>query len=481
MMKISVQVGDKKSLEIACGEGNQSIRWLALVAAQRLQLLKPKGRSRMREKYDARRGFLLPQAVVVKGHDDSIQDPEAIIKNVMQEGSQVEVVLMEEMGLDDVGAPMESDWFLKAFGVGEATKRRLNGARLREVYKAKVDVNGADGGVYESTQSGGVVAGEFDVTVEGVVISGPLETVGQIRAAMEHDWRSAGLGEFFDDPNEAAAVKRLLQAHLPALNRVHASRSGGESGARMSFNDFGHLLHRCGVMPYSERHGDAAPTEKTRKVFKDACRGIWPGDGKSLNRAQFLAALVLTARTEGRGGRRNNTLEPLKRVIEEKLLPSHDEATVDNVGAIINREEVQRFVSNNRRLLHSAYLLYAEASDDGAFVTLEHFREMMDDCGAMPSMTATSSGQETSDSLVEACFLEVQGKSPLPVLVFTDCIDAACRLAIMNLKKSSSQFSGQGTYSAGPSGSAEQPELDAIFFALDCMIDLGLGDKGLST
>ena len=31
---------------------------------------------------------------------------------------------MEEMGLDDVGAPMESDWFLKAFGVGEATKRR---------------------------------------------------------------------------------------------------------------------------------------------------------------------------------------------------------------------------------------------------------------------------------------------------------------------------------------------------------------------
>ena len=70
---------------------------------------------------------------------------------------------------------------------------RLNGARLREVYKAKVDVNGA-GGVYESTQPGGVVAGEFDVTVEGVVISGPLETVGQIRVAMEHDWRSAGLG-----------------------------------------------------------------------------------------------------------------------------------------------------------------------------------------------------------------------------------------------------------------------------------------------
>ena len=35
-----------------------------------------------------------------------------------------QVVLMEAVEVDDVGSPMASDWLLKAFGSGEATKRR---------------------------------------------------------------------------------------------------------------------------------------------------------------------------------------------------------------------------------------------------------------------------------------------------------------------------------------------------------------------
>lgn len=31
---------------------------------------------------------------------------------------------MEEVKVDEVGAPVENEWFLKAFGVGEATSRR---------------------------------------------------------------------------------------------------------------------------------------------------------------------------------------------------------------------------------------------------------------------------------------------------------------------------------------------------------------------
>lgn len=37
-------------------------------------------------------------------------------------------------------------------------------------------------------------------------------------------------------------------------------------------------------------------------------------------------------------------------------------------------QDVQRYISGNRRLLHAVYLLYAEPSDDGALITLEHFR-----------------------------------------------------------------------------------------------------------
>lgn len=42
--------------------------------------------------------------------------------------------------------------------------------------------------------SRGVPGSGFDVTVEGVAVSGPLETPGEIRVAMEHDWRSADIG-----------------------------------------------------------------------------------------------------------------------------------------------------------------------------------------------------------------------------------------------------------------------------------------------
>lgn len=45
---------------------DKSLRWLALVASQRLQLMQPKGRQRMREAGDARRGFALPKAVISK-------------------------------------------------------------------------------------------------------------------------------------------------------------------------------------------------------------------------------------------------------------------------------------------------------------------------------------------------------------------------------------------------------------------------------
>lgn len=35
-----------------------------------------------------------------------------------------QVVLMDAVEMDDVGAPVASEWFLKAFGSGEGTKRR---------------------------------------------------------------------------------------------------------------------------------------------------------------------------------------------------------------------------------------------------------------------------------------------------------------------------------------------------------------------
>lgn len=65
--------------------------------------------------------------------------------------------------------------------------------RLRQDYQSKVEAEHLAIGGRDSVISGYGRAG-FDVTVEGVAISGPFETTGEIRAAIEQDWRSADIG-----------------------------------------------------------------------------------------------------------------------------------------------------------------------------------------------------------------------------------------------------------------------------------------------
>ncbi len=65
---------------------------------------------------------------------------------------------------------------------------------MRDEYEAKMAQQEDAGlGGLGAHGGGGLSGGGFDVTVEGVAISGPLETPGEIRAAMEHDWRSADI------------------------------------------------------------------------------------------------------------------------------------------------------------------------------------------------------------------------------------------------------------------------------------------------
>lgn len=73
---------------------------------------------------------------------------------------------------------------------------------MRDEYETKLaseedagigGVEGADGG-FPGLGSRRASGGGFDVTVEGVAISGPLETPGEIRVAMEQDWRAADIG-----------------------------------------------------------------------------------------------------------------------------------------------------------------------------------------------------------------------------------------------------------------------------------------------
>lgn len=63
----------------------------------------------------------------------------------------------------------------------------------------------------------------------------------------------------------------------------------------------------------------------------------------------------------------------------------------------------------------------------------------------------------------------------------TDFAVCSNRLAIMTAEDSSSQQAQQpGTPTEPRGGLPHQKELDAIYLVLDCIIDLGLGDRGIN-
>jgi hypothetical protein len=122
-MKVKVNVNGLEFF-VPCGDGDQSLKWLSLVASQQYSIRRPNGRSRNREESKSKTGFFLPLSVQsAKGEE--LSDPEQRINEVFQDGAEVRIELQEEVEIDAIGAPVLSEWQVKSFAVGEASKLRL--------------------------------------------------------------------------------------------------------------------------------------------------------------------------------------------------------------------------------------------------------------------------------------------------------------------------------------------------------------------
>ena len=89
-MKVTVVV-EKMNFVVPCGPGEQKMKWLGLVAAQRHALAVPHGRTRAREESDEKRGFFLPKDVL--DYRGGSLDPDLVIKDVLNDGDEVKVEL----------------------------------------------------------------------------------------------------------------------------------------------------------------------------------------------------------------------------------------------------------------------------------------------------------------------------------------------------------------------------------------------------
>lgn len=75
-------------IAVSVGDGEQSLTWLAMVASQQYELLKPKGRSRVREPSFSKRGFFLPESIM--SSKEEILDPKTKVRQIKVNELEIE-------------------------------------------------------------------------------------------------------------------------------------------------------------------------------------------------------------------------------------------------------------------------------------------------------------------------------------------------------------------------------------------------------
>lgn len=340
-MKVIVEV-EKMKIVVPCGAGEQKLKWLGLVAAQRHALAVPHGRTRAREENDEKRGLFLPRDVLAR--DGSSLAPDLLIKDVLGDGELVSVELQRVVEVDDIGAPILSPWATSAFATrGAASERRARGISSRASIatheaeiNAEVTRRAREDERYRSAHEAAALAEATQGTGYNVVVTGHLETAEEAAAALDLDWPA--VSESLQDlrchpgPTAKEAFKDELRRAYGDLNRIFVHYAGlGRVGAThgVSLGEFCHYAHisrlaryrdksntgtekqernrmlGCFASAQSRRAGDGGEKPKRRRSFDNARGGRDESKGDYdvafdgavaanalLSRAEFVAALV---------------------------------------------------------------------------------------------------------------------------------------------------------------------------------------------
>mmetsp|Transcript_28754 Transcript_28754/g.54282 ORF Transcript_28754/g.54282 Transcript_28754/m.54282 type:complete len:599 (+) Transcript_28754:58-1854(+) len=127
-LNVTVEYGNvSKNFLIPVGDGDKTIKWLGLVAAQRFTLRSPHGSLRSREQRPITGGNtqLMPNTIY---SDESVfYHPDAIINTKFQDRQEVTVELINRIAVNGVGPTWyENDTQFKQFLTSEFRKRRLD-------------------------------------------------------------------------------------------------------------------------------------------------------------------------------------------------------------------------------------------------------------------------------------------------------------------------------------------------------------------
>jgi hypothetical protein len=285
-MKVLVEV-EKMKIMVPCGAGEQKMKWLGLVAAQRHALALPHGKTRAREESDEKRGFFLPKDVL--SDRGSSLDPDMVIKDVLGDGDRVTVELQTVVEVDDIGAPIMSPWQTRAFAAtGAASERRARGIASRAAIaeheaeiNAEVQRRVREDERYQRAHEAAALAEVTQAGGYNVVVTGHLETAEESAAALDLDWPA--LSESLKDlrcfPSATAkeAFKEDLRTSYGDLNRIFVHYAGlGRIGQQhgVSLSEFCHYAHISRLARHADKSNASTEKQERNRIlscFASAC------------------------------------------------------------------------------------------------------------------------------------------------------------------------------------------------------------------
>lgn len=244
-IKVTVNVHGV-SFTIPCGEGEQDVKWLALVAAKRYAhrevRLSQQTHGRVRPQLDRFNTIVYrPQNVYMSGSSQIVSSATKI-KDIFPSGGELDLELHKEIEIDAEGAPVLTPWEAEAFIFSDQGKIRFAASQkaLREKEEEKEAERDAQTSLDRYAHQ--VLSAEFTATG----LSATFDTATEIIADVEAQWSDIKTEDIFNDADDKLAIKNVILRNYRLINAVFyhfGASTGRQESYAMSYSEYLHFIH----------------------------------------------------------------------------------------------------------------------------------------------------------------------------------------------------------------------------------------------
>lgn len=335
-MKVRVNIEDT-SFDLACAEGEQTIKWLSLAAVHVYKRRHfAKGRIRQREPICKLGGLFIP-ANVINDETGEKLDSKSEVRYELSDGSSVTVELQKEIKIGRRGIPEPTKFSCDAFSSNVNVKLRL-AERLESEQIKQQEL--AEEELRRKQEASQRIFGSVD---------------SETARAFSNEFDEL-ISKNFIREIEIEDVKETIARYFEELDTLFKHFSGfcaGETNS-ISFAEFGHCVHKTGMFDITK------DSNIIRKIFHTA--GITLNEDQypdgAFPRGSFIEAIARIAIYKWPD---ISAADAVDNLMHDCILPYLDVCKVTEIQQTLESAEIQAIAHDSFAKLHRIFRRYCRA------------------------------------------------------------------------------------------------------------------------